>query len=241
MTCAAPGGANDRAAAPERDPRPLDPCDQLRVGSARPRVGDADDLDPGVVQGEGRLEAAVGRRRDHRRPCRARTPYSAASRCGAGAEHHPGQVVALEHQRLLDRAGGGDVAVGANLMQGAPAPRPGRSRRSSPAPRPAPAPRPRPRRRGDRARGPRSASIADQLRSRRAPGRRRRAPRRLPARRRAARRSSRRRRRRSRARRRGGGGTRCATRARPGGGRACPGRRRCEAPSRRAARAGAAG
>ncbi len=49
-------------------------------------------------------------------------PVEAGETLGAGAEHHPGQVVSLEHQRLLDRARGGDVALGANLMKRAAAP-----------------------------------------------------------------------------------------------------------------------
>ena len=156
--------------------------------------------------------------------CAARPDPVERRRVAAAPEQSitPGQVVALEHQRLLDRAGGGDVALGSDLVQRALRTRRARCRRRSRARRPAPAPRPRrreparasslePRRRHRRA-----------ARCRRARGRRRRGPRRRPARRRAARRPCRRRRRRSRARRRGGGGTRCATRGLPGGGRSLP-------------------
>jgi hypothetical protein len=68
------------------------------------------------VQGEGGLEPAVARGGDDRRVAgldrvqRGEPP-------GAAGEHHPGQVVVGEDQRLLERAGGGDVAGGAHLVQ----------------------------------------------------------------------------------------------------------------------------
>ena len=57
--------------------------------------------DSGVAQGEGGLESAVGGRCDHRAPTRP-DPIQRRESLRAGAEHHPWQVVALEHQGLLD-------------------------------------------------------------------------------------------------------------------------------------------
>ena len=107
---------DDRARAHDRDPRCLDPLDQALVTCRRPRVDDADHRDAGLRERESRFEAAVAAGRDQggvsgphavegREPLRAR------------AQHHPRQVVALEQQRLLDRAGRRHVAVGADLVQ----------------------------------------------------------------------------------------------------------------------------
>ena len=73
------------------------------------------------MQGERGLEPAIGGGRDHRA---FPGPDSVERRepLGAGAQHHPGEVVALEHQGLLDRAGRGDVGAGPDLMQRAAAP-----------------------------------------------------------------------------------------------------------------------
>ena len=100
----------------ERDACRLEPREQIPARTARARVGDGDDLDPGVVERKGRLQTPVGRRRDDGRLART-DPVERGESLRARAQHHPGQIVALEHQRLLDRAGGRDVALGSDLVQ----------------------------------------------------------------------------------------------------------------------------
>ena len=81
------------------------------------QVGDGHDLDAGGPQRRGGVQPAIRGGGDHRalagadRVQRGQPP-------GAAGEHHAGQVVAGEHQRLLDRAGGEHVARGADLVQG---------------------------------------------------------------------------------------------------------------------------
>ena len=116
-----PDRAGDRAALQVGDSGLPQPRSERLLRSARAGVGDCGDLDPRSMQGKRRVQAAVRGGGDHRGPS-GRHRVEARESLGAGAEHHPGEVVALEHQRLLDRAGGGDVALGANLVQGAPAP-----------------------------------------------------------------------------------------------------------------------
>ena len=81
------------------------------------QVGHGGQLHAGVQQRE-RRPRGRGRRRPPRR--RARPGCTAVERgqpAGAAGEHHAGQVVAGEQQRLLDRAGGVDDAAGADLVQ----------------------------------------------------------------------------------------------------------------------------
>ena len=114
-------GPDHDGAAQQRDALPLQPRRELLVGPRGAGVGDPRDGDPRVVQGERGLEPAIGGGRDHR----AFPGPDAVERrepLGAGAQHHPGEVVALEHQGLLDRAGRGDVGAGPDLMQRAAAP-----------------------------------------------------------------------------------------------------------------------
>ena len=115
---AAADGAHNGGAPQQGDPRALDPLGEVLIGPAGTGVGDRRHLDPRLGQRQRRLEAAVGRRRHHR-PAARRDAVQRGQSLRARAQHHPRQVVALEHQRLLDRSRGGDVASGAHLVQGA--------------------------------------------------------------------------------------------------------------------------
>src|SRR6202035_2006896 len=86
-----------------------------------PEVGDREHLDAYVAQGERRLHAPVGGRGQDR----PRTRLHAVQRCEpprTRGEHHAREVVAGEHERLLDRAGGIYVMGRSHLMQGVPLP-----------------------------------------------------------------------------------------------------------------------
>ena len=149
------------------------------------QVGHRHQLHARVHQRQRRLEAAVADRGHHGARAGLDRPERGQP-ARAARQHHAGQVVAGEQQRLLDRAGGVHVAPGADLMQGAPLPDrheavEGAQRRARSR---APPRRPRGRARPARARGrgrPRRAA------ARRARGPRRTAPCRRPARRRRSR------------------------------------------------------
>ena len=89
----------------------------LEDGAALAQVRDGDDLDAGGLQRASCLEPAIRGGGDHR----ARPRRDAVERDQpphAAGEHHAGQVVAREDERLLDDAGGEDELAGADLMQG---------------------------------------------------------------------------------------------------------------------------
>ncbi len=192
----------------------------------RAQVADGHDLHAQASERRRRSQPAVGRGRDHRAAAgRDRVGLGQPQR--SAGQHHAGQVVAGEHQRLLDRAGGEHEPRGANLMQRVALP--DRHEPVEAAER---------RATGDdldarrsRARGLPTAARPSSASTTSAPARRGR----------GARRAGRRSRHRRRARRRGGGGTRSATRARAARRGACPARRRCAGSSRTAARTCAGG
>ena len=71
LTRRRPIAADHGAVPPQRDAGRREPRLELRVAGLRARVGDRRDLDAGSPQREGGLEAAVGRRGDHRSACPA--------------------------------------------------------------------------------------------------------------------------------------------------------------------------
>ena len=136
LTCRRPKARTTAVPPQHRDPCRADPRRQLLVGAVRARVSDRRDRDPGARERQRGLEAAIGGRRDQAAASPA-TPRRGRRAARARAQHHAREVVALEHQRLLDRAGGGDVASARTWCR-VSRPRSGRSRRRSRAPRPVP-------------------------------------------------------------------------------------------------------
>ena len=224
-------GLDDGVAAEDRHA----PVPQLARGVARrgPQVGDRHDLDADPAQRGRGVQTAVRGGGDHGALAGADAVHRGEPPDAAG-EHHAGKVVAREHERLLDRAGGEDVALGAHLMEGVllrdrhQSVEVAERRRAfqdldSGGPRPFGADRRSARRRTRSAAGLRARDP------------RRRAPRRLPARPQRSRPAAPRSRRRRPARRRGGGGIRSATRVLAVRCAACRARPHFAAPSRTAA------
>ena len=89
----------------------------LEDGPALAQVGHGHDLDARPFQRSGRLEPAIGCGGDDRAGSRGDAVEGDEPPHAAG-EHHAGQVVAGEDERLLDDAGGEDELARAHLMQG---------------------------------------------------------------------------------------------------------------------------
>ena len=138
-------GEHRAAARPLRprrgDDRPpvqdLDPVLREPLGGGRrlsPQVGDGAHVDARPLRARARPRS-LGR--SVSRPRRASpgvTPYSADQPAGAARQHHAGNVVAREHERLLDRAGRVDVLRARGSGAACRPARPGRARRSGRAP-----------------------------------------------------------------------------------------------------------
>ena len=97
-------------------PSRLDAGGERAAAGVGPQVGDGDDAHARGVQRERGVEAAVAGRGDDGRVARL-DAVERGEPARAAREHHAGQVVVGEHERLLERAGRGDVARGADLVQ----------------------------------------------------------------------------------------------------------------------------
>ena len=85
-------------------------------GRRRPHVGHGEHADARLLEGERRSDPSVGRRRDHG-ALAGLDPVEGDQPAGAARQHHAGNVVAREDERLLDRARRVDVVAGADLVQ----------------------------------------------------------------------------------------------------------------------------
>ena len=108
--------ADDGRAAHQLDPGRLDAGGELAAAGVRAQVGDGDDADAGVLQRERGVEPAVAGR-GHDGGVAGLDGVERGEPAGAARQHHAGQVVVGEDERLLERAGRGDVARGADLVQ----------------------------------------------------------------------------------------------------------------------------
>ena len=88
----------------------------LEHGPALAQVGDGDDLDAGRLQRARRLEPAIRGGGDDRARSR-RDAVEGDEPPHAAGQHDARQVVAGEHERLLDDAGGEDELARADLVQ----------------------------------------------------------------------------------------------------------------------------